>query len=315
MTISLADVQAAAGRIRSHVRRTPIIEIDLDALTSTPGRAWLKLEQLQYTGSFKPRGAFNRILKAMEEGRLPPAGVIVASGGNAGLGVAYAAAQLGIPARVVLPTSAPRVKVEKLRKLDAEVVQAGQIYEDAYHVAVKEASDTGALFCHAYDQPEICAGQGTLALELLEQTEELDTIIVAVGGGGLLAGVTTAVAGQARVVAVEPEAAPTLNTALATGRPVDVSVTGVASDSLGATRIGDIGYAVAAQADVQSVLVSEDAIREARRMLWDGWRIAVEYGAATAFAGLVSGSYRPGANERLALVLCGANTDPADLAT
>lgn len=313
MHFSLADVQEAAGRIRGRVRRTPVIKLEHEEPLPA-GTMWLKLEYLQHTGSFKPRGAFNRILAAAENGGLPEAGVTVASGGNAGLGVAYAAKRLGVRARVFVPETAPRVKVEKLRKLGAEVVQTGRIYGDAYRVAVRESEETGALFCHAYDQPEVCAGQGTLGLELLDQVDGVDTVLVAVGGGGLLAGVATAVYGHARVVAVEPERAPTLHTALAEGGPTDVEVSGIAADSLGATVIGDIAYKVAVDTRVRSVLVTEDAIREARRLLWDRYRIAAEYGAASPFAALLSGAYRPQPDERLAVVICGANTDPADLA-
>jgi Threonine dehydratase len=314
MNLSPADVRAAADRIRGRVRRTPVIELEHEELHPS-GSLWLKLEFLQHTGSFKPRGAFNRILKAAEDGELPEVGVIAASGGNAGLGVAYAAQQIGVRARVFVPTTAPRVKVEKLRKLGAEVVQTGQIYNDAYQAAVRESEITGALFCHAYDQPEVCAGQGTLGLELLDQVQDIDTVLVAVGGGGLLAGVAAAVHGHARVIAVEPERAPTLNTALAEGRPTDVEVSGIAADSLGASVIGEIAYRVAVDTQAESVLVTEDAIREARRFLWDKYRIAVEYGAATSFAALLSGAYKPQEGERLAVVICGANTDPSDLAS
>ncbi len=310
--ISLPDIQSAAARISGRIRHTPLIEVDSGEYASAD-KVWLKLEQLQHTGSFKPRGAFNRIIRAAEAGELPRTGVIVASGGNAGLAVAYAAAQLSVPAQVFLPGTAPEVKVTRLRKLGARVVQTGEIYNDAYEAAVKEAGETGALFCHAYDQPDICAGQGTLGLELLEQADDVGTILVAVGGGGLLAGIAAAVEGRARVVGVEPEKAPTLNAALAAGRPVDVAVSGVAADSLGATRIGSIAFDVATRTAVESILVSEELILSARRLLWDQWRLAVEHGAAAAFAGLVSRAYQPKAGERVAVVLCGANTDPADL--
>lgn len=314
MNLSPADVLEAAERIRGRVRRTPVLELEHGDLFPG-GPVLLKLELLQHTGSFKPRGAFNRILKAAGEGGIPEAGVVAASGGNAGLGVAYAANRLGVRARVFVPETAPQVKVAKLRKLGAEVVQTGRIYNDAYRVAVAESERTGALFCHAYDQPEICAGQGTLGLELLEQAEDVDTVLVAVGGGGLLAGVATALHGHARVVAVEPEAAPTLNAALANGGPVEVPVGGVAADSLGATVIGEIAYEVAVRTQVESVLVGEDAISEARRFLWDTCRLAIEHGTASALAALLTGAYKPRPDERLAVIICGANTDPTDLVT
>jgi threonine dehydratase len=312
--ITSSDVRAAAARIAGHVRVTPLTEADRGAFPPA-ARVWLKLEQLQHTGSFKARGAFNRILSAAEQGALPAAGVVAASGGNAGLAVAYAAARQGLPARVFVPAAAPAVKVARLRAYGAEVVQVGERYADAYEAAIKDAAQTGALFCHAYDQPEICAGQGTLGLELLEQAGgQVDTILAAVGGGGLLAGLAAAAEGRARVTGVEPVTIPTLHAALAAGQPTDVAVSGIAADSLGATRLGDIGYAVAARTGVRSVLVSDADIIAARRLLWDDYRLAVEYGGATAFAALVTGAYEPAEGERVAVIVCGANTDPAALA-
>jgi threonine dehydratase len=274
---------------------------------------WLKLEFMQHAGSFKARGAFNRILSAAEAGELPPEGVVAASGGNAGLAVAYAAKNLGVPAEVYVPTNAPPVKVAKLRKLGAYVRQVGAEYAEAYDAATKRAADSGALFCHAYDQPEICAGQGTLGLELTEQVGALDTVVLAVGGGGLMAGIAAALEGQTKVVAVEPETIPTLHAALDADGPVDVDVSGIAADSLGARRVGTIAYDVAVRTGVRSVLVSDDHIIEARQMLWDHRRVVVEHGTAAALAALISGAYRPDAGERLAILLCGANTDPTDL--
>ena len=298
--ISTADVERAAARIEGRVRRTPVLAADEGV--------WFKLEQLQHTGSFKARGAFNRILAAGAQ-----TAVVTASGGNAGLAVAYAAREFGLPAQVFVPATAPAVKVAKLRQLGAAVELVGEKYADAYDAAVKHAADTGELFCHAYDQPDICAGQGTLGLELLEQAGGLDTILVAVGGGGLLAGVAAAVEGRARVVGVEPSTIPTLHSALAAGEPVAVDVSGVAADSLGATRLGDIAFAVATRTNAGSVLVDDAAIVEARAALWDRYRLAVEPGGAAAFAALLSGAYRPAPGERVAVLLCGANTDPADL--
>ena len=210
-----------------------------------------------------------------------------------------------------VPAAAPAVKVRKLKAIGAVVVQGGAEYADAYQAAIEHARETGAVYCHAYDQPQIAAGAGTVGLELLDQVGGVDTVLVAAGGGGLMAGIAAAVEGRARVVAVEPESAPTLNAALAAGKPVDVAVSGVAADSLGARRIGDIGFSVAVRAGVESVLVSDGAIIEARLKLWDGYRIVVEHGAAAAYAALTSGAYTPGVGERVAVVLCGANTDPA----
>jgi threonine dehydratase len=275
---------------------------------------WLKLEHLQHTGTFKARGAFNRILSAAEQGAIPAAGVVAASGGNAGLAVAYAAADQGVPARVHVPAAAPQVKVARLHAYGAQVVQAGSCYAEAFELAAKHAADTGALLCHAYDQPEVCAGQGTLGLELLEQTAgQIDTVLVAVGGGGLMAGVASATEGRARVVGVEPVTIPTLHAALAAGGPVDVNVSGVAADSLGAARLGDIAYAVAARTGVRSVLVDDAEIVGARQYLWDRYRLATEHGGATAIAALLAGAYQPEPGERIAVVLCGANTDTATL--
>ncbi|MGI5213794.1 threonine/serine dehydratase [Plantactinospora sp. CA-290183] len=308
--ITRTDVEAAAARIAGHVRRTPVVRVEPGPYGSA-GAVWLKLEYLQHSGSFKARGAFNRILGAAEAGELPPEGVIVASGGNAGAAVAYAARTLGVPAEVYVPATAPAVKLAKLRRLGATVVPHGSEYAEAYEAATKRAADSGALFCHAYDEHAICAGQGTLGLELLDQVGEVDTVLVAVGGGGLLAGVAAALEG----VAVEPETAPALHAALAAGGPVDVEVSGVAADSLGARRAGTIGYDVAVRTGVQSLLVTDEQIVEARRLVWDRYRIVVEHGTAAAVAALHSGRYRPEPGERIAVLLCGANTDPSDLVT
>jgi threonine dehydratase len=311
--ITRDDVEAARQRTAGLVRRTPVTEVAAgELLPGTP--VILKLEQLQHTGSFKARGALNRVLAAEERGELGPAGVVAASGGNAGLAVAYAAASRGAVARVYVPTTAPAVKVARLRELGAEVVQVGDRYALAYDAAVADADATGALLCHAYDQPEVCAGQGTLGVELLEQVGgQVDTVLVAVGGGGLMAGVAAALEGRARVVGVEPRTVPTFAAALAAGEPVDVPVSGVAADSLGATRLGGIAWAVAGRTGVRSVLVSDDDVVGARRALWERHRLVVEHGAATAAAALLSGGYVPDRGERVAVVLCGANTALDDL--
>lgn len=311
--ITTIDVVAAAKRITGRVRRTPVIEAESGFLATTGG-TWLKLESLQHTGSFKARGAFNRVLAAAAENRLPPAGVVTASGGNAGLAYAYAAAALGSPVQVFVPKTAPPVKVTRLRGLGAQVVQVGTKYADAQRAAINHAGDCGALFGHAYDQPEVCAGQGTVALELMDQAAgAVDTVLVAAGGGGLMAGVAAALEGRAKVVAVEPVRAPTLHAALSAREPVDVEVSGVAADSLGATRVGEIAFRVARRAGVETVLVDDMDIVAARRAVWERYRLVVEHGAATAAAALLSGAYRPERAERVAVLLCGANTDPSDL--
>jgi threonine dehydratase len=309
--ITRADVEVARDRIAGRVRRTPLLGV----ADTWGGDGWFKLEHLQHTGTFKARGAFNRILGAAEEGGLDPAiGVVVASGGNAGMANAYAARALGVPATVFVPANAPAVKVARLRGYGAEVVLHGAEYAEAYAAAVEHAEATGAVYCHAYDQPEIAAGAGTLALEVLEDlTDGVDTLVVAVGGGGLMAGVAAASEGAARVVGVEPETIPTLRTALEQGAPTDVAVSGVAADSLGARRLGGLAFAVATRTGVESVLVSDVEIVAARQRLWEDYRIVVEHGAATALAALTTGAYRPAADERFAVVLCGANTDPTSL--
>ena len=305
--IGVPEVEAAARRIGARVRRTPVLHGD--------GGVRFKLEFLQHAGSFKTRGMLNRILAAAERGALPETGIVAASGGNAGLAAAYAARELGVPAEVFVPVTAPPVKVAKLAKLGARVIPAGNEYAEAYAEALVAAEGSGALFCHAYDDRDMVAGNGTVGLELLEQLGgEFDTVLVAVGGGGLIAGVTAAVDRRAGVVAVEPSTSAALHAALAAGGPVDVPVSGVAADSLGARRAGDIAYAVTSAAAIASVLVDDQAIVDARRRLWDDYRMAVEHGTAAAYAALTAGAYVPADGERIVVLLCGANTNPADLA-
>ena len=302
------DIEAAAERVGQRVRRTPIFRLEAGVL-GADGQISLKLELLQHTGSFKPRGAFNRALSA----RAPTSGLIAASGGNHGLAVAHVARVLGLPAEVFVPTSSSAVKVSRLRRYGAIVTVRGDYYADAWAASQERAQATGALVVHAYDGFETVSGQGTVAWELDKQLSDIDTVLVAVGGGGLIGGIASWYAGHAKVVAVEPERIPTLAAALQAGRPVDVEVGGVAADSLGAKRIGEVGYAAAVTAGVQSVLVSDDAIIAARQLLWDELRIAAEHGGAAALAALTSGAYRPSPNERVVVILCGSNTDPRDL--
>jgi threonine dehydratase len=304
--VTRVDVLSAAGRIGGAIRRTPLLRADRNL--------WFKLDYLQPSGSFKVRGASNRILAAAQAGVLTEAGVIAASGGNAGLAFAHVAHQIGVRAEVYVPANAPAAKVSKLMALGAHVVQTGSEYAEAYEAAREREQVSGAMFCHAYDQPDMVAGNGTLALELLTDLAAFDTVIVAVGGGGLMAGVATGLDGAARVVAVEPVAAPTLHAALAAGRPVPIEVGGVAADSLGARQVGDIAFDVARKFSVVSVLVPDEAIVAARQQLWDGYRIVVEHGAATAHAAVAGGYYRPDPDERVVVVLCGANTDVSTLA-
>jgi threonine dehydratase len=298
-------VLTAGMRINGYVRRTPLLQV------ATPtGALWLKCEFLQHTGVFKARGAFNRLVAARDRGELDPsAGVVIASGGNAGLANAYAAATVGVKATVFVPETAPPVKIERIREYGADVRQVGSEYAEASEAAIEYANARGALLSHAYDQLEVAAGAGTLAEEMLADEPSIETIVVAVGGGGLYAGIAAAAAGRARVVTVEPQTCPTLHTALNVGHPVDVSVSGVAADSLGARRIGEIAFSVASRLPPTSILVEEDAIVSARLQLWREYRIPAEHGAAAAYAALSSGVYQPAPGERVAVVVCGANTD------
>lgn len=302
--ITQVDVHEARERIGGRVRRTPVVQAG--------PRTTFKLEYLQHTGSFKARGALNNVLAALERGDLGQ-GVVAASGGNAGLAIAWAAAQVGVPAEIHVPTTAPAVKVARLKAYGATVVQTGAAYGDAAKAAAVRAAETGAYQCHPYDQVPMVAGAGTVALELLEQSE-VDTVLVAVGGGGLIGGIAAAYEGSAtRVVSVEPETSCCLFQALAAGRPVDVTVSGYAVDSLGAPSVGRIAFDVAQRTGMGAVLVKDEAIRDARRRLWEEWRIVVEPGAAAAYAALAGGVYEPKPGERVAVILCGANTDPSDL--
>jgi threonine dehydratase len=305
--IGVNEVRAADRRIGERIRRTPVLDAG--------DGVFFKLEFLQHAGSFKTRGMLNQILAAAERGDLPAAGIVAASGGNAGLAAAYAARELAVPAEVYVPVTAPPVKVAKLTKLGARVIQVGNEYAEAYAAAIVAARAAGALFCHAYDDAEMVAGNGTLGLELLDQLPDgFDTVLVAVGGGGLIAGVTAALRDHARVVAVEPVGCAALHEAMAAGGPVDVPVSGVAVDSLGARRAGQIAYELTTATGVRSLLVDDQAIVDARRQLWDDYRIAVEHGTAAAQAALTSGAHVPAPGERVVVLLCGANTNPADLA-
>ena len=314
--ITPAEIDTAAQRIGAYVRVTPCIELEPRAFGS-PATLTLKLEMMQHTGSFKPRGAFNRILSA----NVPEAGVIAASGGNHGAAVAYAARTLGHMAEIFVPEPTPDIKVDRLRRYGARVVLIGTSYAEAYAASQERAQETGALDVHAYDQIEVLAGQGTLARELERQlgaldtgtldTGTLDTVLVAVGGGGLIGGVAAWFAGRVRVVGVEPERCPTLYAAREAGEPVDVDVSGIAADSLGARRIGNLAFLIAQPYVESVVLVADEEIRSAQRNLWDRLRILTEPGGATALAGLLSGKYQAEPGERVGVIVCGANTDPA----
>ncbi|OEJ34605.1 serine/threonine dehydratase [Streptomyces subrutilus] len=303
--LDYAAVRAAADRIAGSVR--PV------AVAPAADGVWYALEHLQHTGSFKARGARNFLAAHHRAGTLPAAGVTIASGGNAGLACAWAARGQDVPATVFLPVNAPRVKVERLRGYGAEVRLVGDRYAEALAACEEFAADSGALSSHAYDHPLIAAGAGTLLDEIRAALPGLDAVVVAVGGGGLFAGIATAAREHGvRVVAAEPENCRALNAALAAGRPVDVAVDSVAADSLGATRVSADALAAAQDGAVASVLVPDSAITQARRALWEEHRIVVETGAATALAAQ-RGALEP-LGERVAVLLCGANTDPGDLA-
>lgn len=341
--LTYGDIKAAADRIAGRIRPVTLAPLDPGAFPTgdrdrpgdrsrQPCEAWLAMEFMQHTGSFKARGAQNFLQAHRDAGTLPEAGVTIASGGNAGLACAWAAQQQGVPATVFLPANAPAVKVAKLRSYGAEVRLTGTEYADALAACEDFAATTGALASHAYDHPLIAAGAGTLLEEIRRQIPGLDTVVVAVGGGGLFAGVATAAQRHGiRTVAVEPDTCRALSAALQAGRPVDVTVDSVAADSLGARRASAMALHAAQQDGVRSVLVSDADIVRARRALWDHHKVAVEHGAATALAALTapdrqepdsvltarpdapSRGYRPGGAEKVCIVLCGANTDPADL--
>ncbi|MEU8828506.1 threonine/serine dehydratase [Streptomyces sp. NPDC048636] len=312
VTVTYRDVRAAARQVAGQVR--PVVLAPLDEGALGAARCWLALEFLQHTGSFKARGAFTFLRGHADAGTLPKAGVVIASGGNAGLACAWAAARHSVPAAVFVPETAPAVKVDKLRGLGADVHQVGTEYADALDASRKYAAETGALPSHAYDHPLIAAGAGTLMEEIHQALPELDTVVVSVGGGGLFTGVAvSALEHGVGVVAVEPERCRALNAALEAGEVVDVPVDSVAADSLGARRASATALEWARAESVRSVLVPDEAIVAARQALWDDRRLAVEHAAATALAAITSGAYVPRPGERIAVVLCGANTDPGDL--
>ena len=307
------DIRAAAARISSHVRATPIMhvaasEFDLpfaNALT-------LKLELLQHVGSFKPRGAFNRVLAA---GQLPDAGLVAASGGNHGAAVAFVARSLGVRAEVFVPASSPAMKRDRIAALGATVHVIDGLYDDAQVAAIERQAETGALAVHPFEHPDVVAGQGTMSLELEAQMSPagFDTVLVASGGGGFTAGQAAWFEGRKRVVSVEPITSQCLNAARIAGEPIDVTVAGLASDSLGARRLGSVAWSIVQPFVAHSVVVDDDAIRAAQRLLWDRLRLIVEPGGATALAALHSGVYVPEPNERIVVVVCGANCDPATI--
>jgi threonine dehydratase len=305
-------VIAVEGRIRPYVRLTPVVTIDRAELGLSPGPLTLKLELMQHSGSFKVRGAFTNLLLR----EIPDAGVAAASGGNHGAAVAYAASVLGIPARIFVPEVSSPAKISRIRGYGADLVIRGETYSDALAVSQEWTAESGALPVPAFDQPETILGAGTTALELRRQAPDATTILAAVGGGGLLSGIATAVmtgTGPAglRVVGVEPEGAPTMTAALAAGGPVDAATGSVAVDSLAPRRVGELTFSVVSRHVDSIVLVSDDAIRSAQLLLWERLRVVAEPGGCAALAALISGRYAAGPEEHVAVVLSGANTTSA----
>lgn len=299
---SHADIEGARERVAPWVRRTPVI-----ALARSRHRLVLKLELLQHTGSFKPRGAFNAMLSA----EVPAAGVVAASGGNFGMAVAYAAGKLGHRAEIFVRQTSPEVKIRRVREHGGQVTLVRGRYLEAQAACRARAVETGALLLHPFDQPAIVAGMGTLGAEIAEEVPDVDTVLVAVGGGGLIGGIASWFRSDVRVVGVEPTSCATMTAALAAGEPVIAKVGGVAEDSLGAGRVGEIAHTAVRDHVDRVVLVEDDAIVRTQRWFWDELRLVVEPGGATATAALQAGAYEPASGERVVVLVCGANCDPA----
>lgn len=290
--------------IRPHIRHTPLLDIDLADFGLAQKPVALKLECLQHTGSFKVRGAFASLLTQS----IPDNGVVAASGGNHGAAIAYAAMRLGVPATIFVPGVTSPSKIDRIRAYGANLIVAGERYADALAASERYGEERGTLAIHAFDQPQTLLGQGTIGCEIDADLPGIDTLLVAVGGGGLIGGIAAWFRGRVKVIAVEPEGAPTLWRALAAGEPVDAETDGIAADSLAPKQVGSIMFPLAQAFVAQSVLVSDDAIRAAQLALWDKARLVTEPGGAAAFAALLSGTYAPASDERVAVLVCGANT-------
>jgi threonine dehydratase len=295
--------------IRPHIRRTPVVEVEGSDFGLDSIRLVLKLESLQHAGSFKARGAFANLLLR----DVPAAGVVAASGGNHGVAVAFAAMKLKKPARIFVPEVASPTKLERIREYGADLVVTGERYADALAASAIWAAQSGALVIHAYDQLETLLGQGTVGLEFEEQCPRLDSLIVAVGGGGLIGGIAAWYGDRIKILGVEPEAAPTLTRALEVGRPVDAEAGGIAADSLAPKRVGELMFPIAQKYVKSVLLVSDDAIQEAQRTLWKALRVVAEPGGAAALAALLSRRYLPQPGERVGVLVCGANTTAVNL--
>jgi threonine dehydratase len=296
--------------IRPYIRRTPVLEIDGADIGIAALPIVLKLELLQHAGSFKARGAFANLLTR----DVPKAGVVAASGGNHGAAVAYAAMTLGVRAKIFVPSVSSPAKIARIRGYGADLVVDGERYADALAASEAWQAETGALPAHAFDQAETLLGQGTLAMELERQAPNLETLLVAVGGGGLIGGIAACYAGRVRIIGVEPEGAPTLHRALAAGRPVDAETGSIAADSLAPRRVGDLMFPIAQNHVERVVLVGDAAIRQAQEMLWSVARVVAEPGGAAAFAALLSGRYPARSGERVGIVVSGGNTTAVDFA-
>jgi threonine dehydratase len=294
--------------IRPYIRRTPVIDIDAADIGLGSGRLCLKLELFQHSGSFKARGAFANLLTR----KLPAAGVVAASGGNHGAAVAYAAMMLKVPAKIFIPSVSSQAKVDRIRDYGADLVIEGDLYADALAASEAWAQQTGAMQVHAFDQEQTMLGQGTIGIELDEQAPDIDTLLVSVGGGGLIAGLAAWYAGRIRVIGVEPFASPTLTKALQAGHPVDAEAGGLAADSLAPRRVGTLVFPIAQKLVHDTVLVADEAIHEAQKVLWKTLRIVAEPGGAAAFSALLSGAYQRRPGERVAVVISGGNTIAVD---
>ncbi|HEX6957807.1 MAG TPA: threonine/serine dehydratase [Ferrovibrio sp.] len=307
-SITPAEIRATAALIRPHVRRTPVVTVAGADFDLPLAAIHLKLELLQHSGSFKARGAFANLLKRA----VPKAGVVAASGGNHGAAVAYAAMKRGIPAKIFVPRIAAAMKIARIRNYGADLVVGGERYAEALAASEAWQAESGAMPVHAYDQAETLLGQGGVGLELEEQAPDLDTLLVAVGGGGLIGGIAAWYEGRVKIVAVEPEAAPTLHMALQAGQPVEAPAGGIAADSLAPRQVGRLMFPIAQRYVAESVLVSDEAIQQAQAVLWDKLRLVAEPGGAAAFAALLSGRYRPKPDEKLAVLVCGGNPTSTD---
>lgn len=294
--------------IRPHVRRTPVVDANGSDFGMDGVHLTFKLELLQHSGSFKARGAFTSLLRR----EVPAAGVVAASGGNHGAAVAYAAMKLGKPARIFIPTVSSPAKMERIRGYRADLVVTGERYADALAAGQEWAAKSGAMTVHAFEQVETLLGQGSVGLEFEEQDRNLDTLLVAVGGGGLIGGIAAWYAGRIKIVGVEPELAPTLFRALEAGHPVDAEAGGIAADSLAPKRVGEMMFPLAQKYVSEVLLVSDSAIQAAQEALWNVLRVVAEPGGAAAFAALLSGRYKPAAGERVGVLVCGGNTTAVD---